>query len=182
MVAFGKEYHLWMFDELVRAVFYLAIYQVLKSSSIMVCLKKILNGEMSSKKDTEKIVLLKVKGLIHIVKFRTIKIAYFFHPPPVILSGSTKYCHSIGRQVFCSNRGMNGKFIFPWRKMFFKCFSNSKGSFQLLDLVNDFWKKYYAMLWCTRFFIMVVHACTKSLSKQGIQKKLFTRISNSFSP
>ena len=30
-----------------------------------------LNGEMSFKKDTEKIVLLKVKGLIHIVKFRT---------------------------------------------------------------------------------------------------------------
>ena len=27
------------------------------------------------------------------------------------------------------------------------------------------------MLWCTRFFIMVVHVCTKSISKQGIQKK-----------
>ena len=26
------------------------------------------------------------------------------------------------------------------------------------------------MLWHTCFFIMVVHACTKSLSKQGIQK------------
>ena len=87
-----------MFDELVRAVFYLAIYQVLKSSSIMVCLKKILNGEMSFKKDAEKIVLLKVKGLIHIVKFRTKKIAYFYHLPPVILSGSIKYCHWIGHQ------------------------------------------------------------------------------------
>ena len=31
----------------------------------MVCLKKMLNGEMSFKKDIEKIVLLKVKGLIH---------------------------------------------------------------------------------------------------------------------
>ena len=34
------------------------------------------------------------------------------------------------------------------------------------------------MLWRTCFFIIVVHGCTKSLSKQGIQKKLFTRISN----
>ena len=43
-------------------------------------------NNMSFKKDTEKIVLLKVKGLIHIVKFRTKKkFAYFYHPPPVIL-------------------------------------------------------------------------------------------------
>ena len=69
---------------------------------------------MLFKKDTEKIVLLKVKGLIHIVKIRTKKIAYFYHPPTVILlSGSTKYYHWIGHQVFCSNKGMNGKFIFP---------------------------------------------------------------------
>ena len=26
------------------------------------------------------------------------------------------------------------------------------------------------MLWCTLFFIMVVHVCTKSLNKQGIQE------------
>ena len=50
----------------------------------MMYLKKMLNGEMSFKKDTEKIVLLKVKGLIHIVKIRTKKIAYFYHPSPVI--------------------------------------------------------------------------------------------------
>ena len=37
----------------------------------------------------------------------------------------------------------------------------------------------YAMVYT---FLLVVHACTKSLSKQGIQKILFTRISNSFSP
>ena len=124
MGAFGKEYHLWMFDELVSSVL-----SSLKSSSIMVCLKKILNGEMSFKKDTEKIVLLKVKGLIHIVKFRTKKIAYFYHPPPVILSGSTKYCHWIGCQVFCSNKGMNGKFIFPWRKINWHVFQIAKGHF-----------------------------------------------------
>ena len=42
-------------------------------------------------------------------------------------------------------------------------------------MINDFWKKYYGIhisspWWCV--------PCTKSLSKQGIQKKLFTRISN----
>ena len=72
MGAFGKEYHLWMFDELVSSVL-----SSLKRSSIMVCLKKTLNGEMSLKKDTEKIVLLKVKGLINIVKFRTKKNCIF---------------------------------------------------------------------------------------------------------
>ena len=51
----------------------------------MVYLKKMLNGEMSFKKDTEKIVLLKVKVLIHIVKIRTKKIAHFYHPLTVIL-------------------------------------------------------------------------------------------------
>ena len=101
----------------------------LKSSSIMVCLKKILNGEMSFKKDTEKIVLLKMKGLIHIVKFKTKKIAYFYHPPAVTLSGSTKYCHWIERQVFCNNKGMNRKFKFPWRKINWKVFQIAKGHF-----------------------------------------------------
>ena len=49
----------------------------------MVFLKKIINAEMSFRKDTEKIVLLKVEGLIHIAKFRTKKIAYFYHLLPV---------------------------------------------------------------------------------------------------
>ena len=38
------------------------------------------------------------------------------------------------------------------------------------------------MLWRTRFFTMVVHACTKSINKQGKQKNFFTRVSISFSP
>ena len=42
-------------------------------------------SNMSFKKDAEKIVLLKLKGLIHNVKFRTKEIAYFYHPPSVIL-------------------------------------------------------------------------------------------------
>ena len=43
----------------------------------MACLKKMLNGEMSFKKDTETIVLLKVERLIHIVKFKTKKNCIF---------------------------------------------------------------------------------------------------------
>ena len=69
-----------MFDELVSSVL-----SSLKSSSIMVCLKKILNGEMSFKKDTEKIVLLKVKGLIHIVKFRTKKNCIFLSSATAVI-------------------------------------------------------------------------------------------------
>ena len=45
-------------------------YHVLNAVQL-VYLKKMLNGDISFKKDTEKIMLLKVKGLIHIVKFRT---------------------------------------------------------------------------------------------------------------
>ena len=40
-------------------------------------IRKMFNGEMSFKKDTEKIVLIKVKDLIHIVKFRTKKNCIF---------------------------------------------------------------------------------------------------------
>ena len=70
----------------------------------MVCLKKILNGEMSFKKDTEKIVLLKVKGLIHIVKFRTSKNGIFLssatnHPravaPNIAIGLGTRYIVAI---------------------------------------------------------------------------------------
>ena len=51
----------------------------------MMYLKKMLNGEMSFKKDTEKIVLLKVKGLIHIVKFRTKKNCIFLSSATAVI-------------------------------------------------------------------------------------------------
>ena len=63
-------------------------YQVLNAVQIMVCLKKIINAEMSFRKDTEKIVLLKVKGMIHIVKFRTRKKCIF-------LSSATSDSHPL---------------------------------------------------------------------------------------
>ena len=73
--AFGKEYLLY--ECLLSQSVICSILSSFKCSSIMVCLKKMLNGEMSFKKDTEKIVLLKVKDLIHIVKFRNKKICIF---------------------------------------------------------------------------------------------------------
>ena len=57
----------------------------------MVCLKKMLNGEMLFKKDTEKIVLLKVKGLIHIVKIRTKKNCIFLSSTTIQSSFSLKF-------------------------------------------------------------------------------------------
>ena len=65
---------------------------------------------MSFKKETEKIVLLQVKGLIHvIVKFRTnknlrISIMSTSHP---FERGTTKYCHWAAIKVLCSNKGTN---------------------------------------------------------------------------
>ena len=51
---------------------------------------------MSFKKETEKIMLLQVKSLIHIiVKFRTKSIcAHFYHPPVILLRGEPlNICH-----------------------------------------------------------------------------------------
>ena len=73
--AFGKEYLLY--ECLLSQSVICSILSSFKCSSIMVCLEKMLNGEMSFKKDTEKIVLLKVKDFIHIVKFRNKKICIF---------------------------------------------------------------------------------------------------------
>ena len=99
----------------------LGVLSSFKCTPMMICLKKMFNGEligMSFKKETEKIVLLEVKGLIHIdVKFRT-KI--------------------------------------------------------------DFWKKYYAMAYA---FLRHGGALMYQESQQTRHtKKLFTRVSNSFSP
>ena len=59
------------------------------------------------------------------------------------------------------------------------CFWNSQGSFQVHDLVDDFWKK------CPRGarFFAVVQTCTKHQKSQTRHtKKLYNKIFNSFSP
>ena len=73
------------------------IYQVLNAASDGVFkLKKMFNGEIifHFKKETEKIVLLQMKGLIQIIaKFRTEKISlHVSHHPQNILLRGMKYC------------------------------------------------------------------------------------------
>ena len=57
-------------------------------------------NDMSFKKETENMVFLQVKDLIHIiVKFRTKKFAYFYHPPIIRLRGTPPLNTAIGHQV-----------------------------------------------------------------------------------
>ena len=89
----------------------------------MVCLKKMLNGEMSFKKDTETIVLLKVEGLIHIKKKLHISIichqlSFRAVAPKIAIGLGTKYFVAIKArdewQVYIS-----------LKKNKLACFSNS---------------------------------------------------------
>ena len=62
---------------------------------------------MSFKKETENIVLLEVKGMIHIIcKFRTKNIVYSYHPPVILLRGAPLNV-VIGHEVLRSNKGTN---------------------------------------------------------------------------
>ena len=54
----------------------------------MACLKKMFNGEITTfKKETEKIVSLQMKSLVH-----------FYHPPVILFARATKYCSVLCRQ------------------------------------------------------------------------------------
>ena len=133
---------------------------------------------MSFKKETEKIVLLQVKGLIHIiVKFKTKKNGVFLSSSPVILLKGAPLNIVIGHEVLCSNKGTDWKFTFLWRKINWYVLQIPKANFSYL-----IWLMICGKSIIYAIFIMVMHACTKGLGKQGIQNKLFTRISNSFSP
>ena len=133
---------------------------------------------MSFKKETEKIVLLQVKGLIHIiVKFRTKKNHVFLSSSLVILLRETPLNIVIGDEVLRSNKRTNQKFIFPWRKINWHVLQIPKAHFSYL-----IWLMICGKSIIYAIFIMVIHARTKSLTKQRIQNKLFTRIFNSFSP
>ena len=96
---------------------------------------------MSFKKETEKIVLLQMKGLIQIiVKFRTEKneCIHFYNPPEILLKGP-QYIF-IGHKVLCSNTLKKNElevYISPKGNKL-ACFTNNSSSFQLHDLVNDF--------------------------------------------
>ena len=114
---------------------------------------------MTFKKETEKIVPLQMKGLVH-----------FYHPPVILFERGTKY-----RRVAILWKGTNWKFIFLWRKINWYGLQIAKRHFS-----------YTIWLMISEKSIMVytfLHhgdAChvPKVSAKQGIQKKLFTRISN----
>ena len=89
------------------------------------------------KKGTEKIVLLEMKGLIQIIaKFRTEKISlHVFHHRQNILLGAMEILCTMCNKTLKSNKlEVDGSL----KENKIACFTNSKGSFQLLDLVRDF--------------------------------------------
>ena len=112
---------------------------------------------------------MQVNGLIHIiVELMTKNICAHFYHPPVILLRRAPLNIAIGHQVLCSNKGTNLKFIFSWRKINWQVLQTAKAHFSYSTWLIISEKS--IMLWHTRFFTMVVHPCTKSLSKQGMQK------------
>ena len=121
-------------------------------------------------------MLLQVKGLIHIIVASSglkKNSAHFCHPPVIFLREAPLNI-AIRHQVLCSNKGTNWKFIFPWRKINWHVLQTPKGSIQLLDLVNDFLKKYYAMAYT---FLHHGGACMHQESQQKTHtKKFFARI------
>ena len=95
---------------------------------------------------------------------------HFYHPPVILFERDTKYqnCHGAPSCVAIVWKGKNWKFIFLWRKI------NWHG---LLIAKHHF--GYTIWLMISEKSIMAYtflhhgdQACTKRLSKQGIQKKL----------
>ena len=120
-----------------QSMFYQVLNAVMSVSvMVMVCLKKMFNGEIifHLKRRLKRLCYYKWRLDTIIVKFRNIN--FFEHPfeGPKILG--TKYC------VAVSEKGIkNWKFIFLWRKINWQVLQIAKA--QLRDLVHDFWKKYY---------------------------------------
>ena len=118
---------------------------------------------MSFKKETEKIVLLKVAGLIHIIViFRTKKNVCIFlqSTSHILFLRAAPLNIAIGHQVLCSNKGKNWKFIFPWKKINWHVLQTANKVYfsYSIDLIDDFWKKVLCYgvhvsspWWCTHF-------------------------------
>ena len=115
---------------------------------------------MTFKKETEKIVSLQMKGLVH-----------FYHPPVILFERGKKYCRAA-----ILWKGTNWKFIFLWRKINWHGSQIAKCHFSYMIWLMISEKSIIVLT------LLLHHhdACMyqKSLSKQGIHKKLFTRISN----
>ena len=144
---------------------------------MMVCWNKMFNGEIifHLKRRLKRLCNYKWRawyklssssGWKKIVHISFIHQSSFWEEHEVLPFG-TKYCVAI------LWKGTDWKSIFPWRKINWHVSKIAKAHFS-----------YTIYLWHKCFFTMVVHTCTKTLSKQGIQKKkkMFAKISNSFSP
>ena len=114
MDAFGKEYHWWMAIESVNQCSVLCIKSEMQSNDGLFKEYVYWRSNMSFKKVNEKIVLLQVKDLIHIVSSYIglkKKLCTFLIPPVILLRG-TSLDIVIGHQVLCSNKGTNWTSLF----------------------------------------------------------------------
>ena len=146
---------------------------------MMVCLKKIFNGEIIChlNRRLKRSCYYKWKAWYTLLSSSGLKKLRILSSSPVILLRGAPLNIVIGHEVLCSNKGTDWKFTFLWRKINWYVLQIPKANFSYL-----IWLMICGKSIIYAIFIMVMHACTKSLSKQGIQNKLFTKISNSFSP
>ena len=152
---------------------------------MMVCLKKIFNGEIIChlKRRLKRLCYYKWKAWYKLLSSSGLKkkIAHIFiihqssfEKGHTILPLGTKYCVAI------LWKSSNWKFVFSWRKINWYVLQIAKAYFSYTIWLMISEKSIVAYTFLHHG--MVGHAFTKCLRKQGIQKKLFTRISNSFIP
>ena len=154
-----------------------------KCRSVMVVFKKTWRNNISFKKETEKIVLLQVKGLIQIiVKFRTEKYLCTFlsSNTNILLVGTHQL--NIVHQILCSSTLKRNelKVYISLKESKLACFTNSYGSLQVHDLVRAEksirgYMFLHCLWWC-------MHVQKVKVSTKKASKKLCARISNSFNP
>ena len=138
-----------------------------KCSPMMVCLKKMFNGEVIChlKRRLKRLCYYKWKAWYTLLPSSGLKEdwAHFYHPPVISFFewGTSKYCH--WAPSFCSNKVTNWKILFPWRKINRHVLKTAKAHFSyLISLIK--WLMY------------------QESQQTRHTKKLFTRISDSFSP
>ena len=146
---------------------------------MMECLKKIFNGEI--------IYHLKrrPKRLCHYMWEAWHKLSsslglkkmwvHFYHPPVIIFERGTKYCYGVPSCVEILGKGTNWKFIFLWRKINWHGLQIAKRHFSYTIWLMISEKSIVAYTFLHHDDAHIY----QSLSKQDVQKKLLTRISNS---
>ena len=108
------------------------------------CLKKMFNGEII---------------LICHLKMRLKRLCYYKWKAWYKLLSSSGLKKNLCTFLSCTIHPFRGART-NWK--FIICFANTLGSFQLHDLVNDFWKKYYSIFfssswWCTPIYQQTRH-------------------------